>query len=131
MIKNGLKREREKRRWTQIETAKRAGLPQSTYSMLETGRAFPEQSELDALCAALGVSPEALYDPAILRAAFGLDVPDSPVRARRFFSAKIPADLAPAVDAALSKGYANRTEFVVDAVRRRLESLSLFDVEGL
>lgn len=32
-------------------------------------------------------------------------------------------DFAPAVDAALSKGYANRTEFVVDSVRRRLEDL--------
>lgn len=122
MVKNNLRRARSYRGMTQAALAKRAGIAQSTYSLLETGRAIPELSELNALCAALDLRPRDIYSDAFLEAVYGIGRPDQPTpKKRKFFSVKIPMELSPEIDRLVAGlGYANRTDFVVETVRHRV-----------
>lgn len=124
MIKNNLKRERERRGLTQAAVASKIGIPQGLYSQFETGRSLPDgENELLALSSTLGVEPEALYPDMVLSALFGKPIRPGTAehKPRPFFSVKLPTALAPMIDAEVEKGgYTTRTEYVVDMVRRAL-----------
>lgn len=125
MIKNGLKKERERRGLTQSSISKIMGIPQSLYSQFETGRSMPDgANELSAMCEAIGIEPGDVYPAEILAALYGIKRTEpEPVKPpRQFFSVKLPAALAPRIDEeVLAGGYTTRTEFVVDTVRQRLK----------
>lgn len=122
MIKNCIRQARQRRGATQAAIARAAGVPQSTYSQFETGRAIPDVDELGAICEALDTTPESLYPAPVLDAVYGYKTAEKePPRRREFFSVKIPIDLAADIDASMAgNGYANRTEFCVDTVRQRV-----------
>ncbi len=123
LIKNNLRKMREKRNIKQADMARAIKTTQSTYSMYETGRAFPSSEELTALCEIFDVKPWSVYEPQVLKVLYGVVCEKAePIPKRRpFFSVKIPIELAEEIDKdMIPLGYANRTEYVVDTVRRRL-----------
>lgn len=123
VVKNNLRKMRERRNIKQADIARAIKTTQSTYSMFETGRALPSNEELDTLCAIFDVKPWNVYEPQLLAAIYGVQgekVETIPKR-RPFFSVKIPIELAEEIDKDMMPlGYATRTEYVVDTVRRRL-----------
>ncbi len=60
---NRLKREREQRRWTRAELARRAAMSAADVGKIEAGRVVPYESQLRKLAKALGLR---LQDPAVL-----------------------------------------------------------------
>ena len=122
LIKNNMRRERERVELKQADVARKIGTTQSTYSLFETGRALPEADELAIICDLFGVKPEALYGGSILTVVYGIGEKDKAEKKRRpFFSVKIPIEIGEKIDAEMTTlGYATRTEYVVETVRRRL-----------
>lgn len=58
-----LRKARERRGWTQVELAKRAGLPQNQVSQHETGGCVPRMSSVTAYAEAFGVPAIELVAP--------------------------------------------------------------------
>lgn len=122
LIKNNLRRERERKDMKQADVARKIGTTQSTYSMYETGRAFPLRDELKTICDMFGVGADEIYGENVLTLVYCMETGKKQEPKRRpFFSVKIPIELGEKIDAEMiGGGYATRTEYVVETVRRRL-----------
>lgn len=55
-FKKNLKQTRQLKGWTQIQVSEMAGIPQSHYSLIESGKIFPLPATLRKIAAALMVS---------------------------------------------------------------------------
>jgi transcriptional regulator with XRE-family HTH domain len=87
---------REARGWSKTELAKRSGLDPSSVSRLEAGERTPESGTVDALAAALAISPverERLIASAGLRSA-ALNDPLVTELIELLVDPSLPADLA-------------------------------------
>lgn len=114
LIKSELRKLRGER--TQNEMAGILGIPQSVYSMAETGKVMLSSNALYTLCDAMEVNPQDVYPPNLLKAAYGLLPPKPTPKERTSISVKIPIDIATEIDSITN----NRVAFVIAAIQEKL-----------